>query len=154
MHSCSAVRLCDSVGHKVYQTVLYAPWVISWIAAALFHTSLIIGHRLNWTFTTKRWLHRCHCFNKTCTFGSLSGMPTADGGGESPPDKKDVFVPRPTCALLVMARFKHSPMLVKLCDVHSVVGMNEQWSVVYTTLDMIRRHKALVLLRTVSERIG
>jgi hypothetical protein len=41
---------------------------------------------------------RCHCFNKTCTFGSLSAMETADGGGESPPDKKD----SPTPALLVM----------------------------------------------------
>jgi hypothetical protein len=30
-------------------------------------------------------------------------MQTADGGGESPPDKKDVFVHSPTPALLVMA---------------------------------------------------
>jgi hypothetical protein len=29
-------------------------------------------------------------------------MQTADGGGESPPDKKDVFVHSPTPALLVM----------------------------------------------------
>jgi hypothetical protein len=29
-------------------------------------------------------------------------METADGGGESPPDKKDVFVHSPTPALLVM----------------------------------------------------
>jgi hypothetical protein len=32
-------------------------------------------------------------------------MQTADGGGESPPDKKDVFVHSPTPALLVIGSF-------------------------------------------------
>jgi hypothetical protein len=46
---------------------------------------------------TSSWLA-----NKTCTFGSLSGLQTAEGGGKSPPDKNGNSVPPPAAALLVM----------------------------------------------------